>query len=169
MKKFLNKIAAFLFIILFFSSFVTGQKNGEFHLLGTVLENEAMTLEGVVVAIYEDNKKVFDTLTSKKGRYKLTLQMNKDYMIEFSKWGYVSKSISLSTVPPSTCTVRKWSDDIGTEVSLFKDIQGVNHAMFKKPFAHFKFTDKCSFKKEGLEYKSRVSDPYPYKHIRNFQ
>lgn len=149
MKDFAKTIS--FFSLLFFSSaFVCGQKNGEFLLMGSVLENEAMKLEGATVTVYEDEEKIFDTITSKKGRYELTLQMNKDYTIEFSKSGYVSKSISVSTDPPGTCTIRKWSDDIGAEVSLFKFVPGVNYAMFKRPIAYFEFTEKCSFQKDEV-------------------
>lgn len=147
-NSFLIKISFFFLAIFSFSLFSKGQKNGEFILMGSVLENEAMRLEEVTVTIYEDNEKLFDTITSKKGKFEITLKMSADYIIEFSKPGYVSKSISVSTVPPDKCTVRKWSDDIGPAVSLFKYVSGVNYAVYKRPFAYFEFTENCSFQKD---------------------
>ncbi len=138
-----------LFAFFFFISFLLpAQKNGEFILIGSVLENEIVKLDGVTVTVYEDNEKVFDTIASRKGKFEITLKMNSDYIVEFGKPGYVSKSISVSTDPPKACTVRKWEHDIGTEVSLFKYVSGVNYSMYKRPIAYFEFTDKCSFEKD---------------------
>lgn len=149
MKFFFLFRTFFLTFFFLLSFFTKGQNNGEFLLLGTVLENEAMKLGEVTVTAYDElNEKVAGTVASKKGHFELTLKMNSDYTIEFSKPGYVSKIISVSTESPVKCTVKKWSHDIETEVSLFKHVAGVNYSIYKRPFAYFQFTEKCSFQKD---------------------
>lgn len=144
----LNKISFFFFLLLC-SFLANAQNNGEFLLIGTVLENEAMKLGDVTVTAFDElNEKVSGTVTSKKGHFELTLKMNSDYTIEFSKPGYVSKIISVSTESPGKCTVKKWSHDIESEVSLFKHVSGVDYSLYKRPFAYFQFTEKCSFQKD---------------------
>lgn len=140
----------FIFLpLIFFSFFIKAQNNGEFILLGTVLENEAMKLGEVTITAYDErNEKVSSTLTSKKGNFELTLKMNSSYNIEFSKTDYVSEIISISTELTKNCTVKKWSHDIGTEVSLFKYVSGVDYSIYKRPCAYFQFTEKCSFQKD---------------------
>lgn len=150
MKNFFaNKISFFFSLSLLFPFFIEAQNKGEFLLLGTVLENEAMKLGGVTVTAYDElNEKVSEAVTSKKGNFEITLKMNSTYTIEFSKAGYVTKIISVSTEPPGRCTIKQWSDDIGAEVSLSKFVSGVDYSMFKRPYAYFEFTEKCSFKKD---------------------
>lgn len=145
--------SSFLFLL---SSASIGQKKGEFILIGTVLENEIVRIDGVTVSVYEFKEKIFDTLCSKRGKFELTLQMNSDYVIEFSKPGYVSKSISVSTEPPTACTIRSWEEDIGSAVSLFKVIPGANYSMYKHPIAYFEFNEKCNFRKDE-NYEKTVS------------
>lgn len=124
---------------------IFGQNKGGFVLLGKVVENETLPIEGVTITVIEDEEKKSEATTTKKGRYELNLEMNKDYTIEFSKAGYVSKRISVSTEPTSKCKVKNWETDIGPSVSLFKFLSGVNYSMFKNPVAYYEFTDKCDF------------------------
>lgn len=149
----MKNISSYTFFSIFFLSMflafcVRAQKKGEFILQGTVMENEALRLEGATITVFEDNEKVLESFSSKKGYFELTLAMNKDYIIEFSKSQYVSKSISISTDPPKKCTIRQWGEDIGAVISLFKHVSGANYSIYKNPIAYYGFTEKCDFGKD---------------------
>lgn len=151
MKLFLCKRYFIFFPLIFISLFTKGQRNGEFLLLGTVVENGERKLDEVTVTVYEDKTKVLETITKrggnglKSGYFEITLKMNSCYLIEFSKPGYVSKTVVASTIPFKGCTIKKWSHDIGKEITLFKNNSETE--IYKHPVAYYGFIEKCGYRK----------------------
>ena len=70
--------------------------------------------------------------TDKKGKVDFKVPINKDFFIEFSKPGYVSKIIQVNThMPPE----RKLAFIFPFEVNIFKEVEGLDVSILKKPVA----------------------------------
>lgn len=139
-KKFLPSF----FLLICFTNMNLGQVKEGFLLLGKVLENEVMPLEGVTLTVMEGDQKKFEATTTIKGRFEINLELNKDYIIEFSKEGYVSIKISVSTDPKQKCKVKNWEAEIG-RLSLIKRVGGVGYSMFDNIIAYYGWFDSCDW------------------------
>jgi len=63
---------------------------------GQVFESGKVS-EGAMVKVYLDNKTLGTFPVSKKGAFKLELDLDRHYTIEFSKEGFITKRISVNT------------------------------------------------------------------------
>ncbi len=63
---------------------------------GTVKEGKTK-LEGSTITVFEDGKKSGSSKTNSSGKFGFDLKMDHQYILEFSKVGYVSKKISVNT------------------------------------------------------------------------
>jgi tetratricopeptide (TPR) repeat protein len=94
-------------------------------------------VSNAVVTLYEENSKVNSVKTGSSGRFSFKLDMNKDYTVEVSKEGYVSKRIRFITNIPDEVTgiwVREFA------VGLVKYCEGVNYSVLKDPVDVIKYS-----------------------------
>ncbi|MCK7537002.1 MAG: hypothetical protein MZV63_41590 [Marinilabiliales bacterium] len=64
-----------------------------------------------LIKLFENDKLIESFTSDRSGKFSLSLDLNKEYIIEFSKEGYVTKKISIDTHVP---------DDFGeTKINLF--------------------------------------------------
>ncbi len=96
--KTLTPIILALFVALSsFASFNPSEAsaNKEFHLKCTI-KNSFKKLKHVKLYIYEDGKKI-DVITAHNGKFKFSLPLDKEVMLEFNCDNYVSKRIAFNT------------------------------------------------------------------------
>ncbi|MCC7303334.1 MAG: hypothetical protein IT233_11895 [Bacteroidia bacterium] len=64
--------------------------------------NEALNLEGAVVTLYKDGSQSGQVVTKKNGKYTFVLDPDHEYILSFTKAGFITKKIFISTknVPP---------------------------------------------------------------------
>lgn len=100
---------------------------------GSVLEGRA-SLDDAHIKVFENGKLIKTEYSDGKGRFTLTLDLDKIYLLEFGKKEYVSKKIEVNTedVPEenrkfSKITYPKW------KVDLFSSSLKVNTEVLNKP------------------------------------
>lgn len=90
-------------------------------------------IENAFIKVYNDkNLLLGEFTTNKKGKCEFKVPINKQFIIEFSKPGYVSKFIEINTkMPPE----RKLAFIFPFEVNIFKEIEGLDISLLKRPVA----------------------------------
>ncbi len=91
------------------------------------------------ITLYEESSKIKSVKTGSTGRFSFKLDMNKDYTIEVSKDGYVSKKIRFITKIPDDVTgiwVREFA------IGLVKFCEGVNYSVLNDPVDVIKYSVK---------------------------
>lgn len=125
----------FIFLLFFLYLFSQGSYAQRFVLRvdGLVL-NENEKLDGVSITVYRNEEFVKKVVTEGNGRFRFELDYDSDYIIVFSKYGFIDKKVSVNTdgVPPE-------DQDFGHEyggwdLSLLKLKNGVDPAFFDKPY-----------------------------------
>lgn len=94
-------------------------------------------LANAAIKVFDENKKIIaQYATNKKGQCDLKLPLDKKFILEFSKEGYVSKFLELDTkVPPEKKMIYSFPFDI----SIFKEIKDIDLSVLKKPIAKIHF------------------------------
>lgn len=102
-------------------------------------------LQNANVLLLKNNIPVTEITTDEIGGFSFTLKTDNQYILVFSKLGYVSKKIVVSTanVPINTSVVRS-----GIDVELFKEIDGVDFSILNQPIGEFFYSPN----KKNLDY-----------------
>jgi len=96
-------------------------------------------LEGATVTLIQDGKTVNKTITGKNGRFDFTLDFGFDYLIEFSKAGYVAKRLSVNTKNVPAEDASFGFEFGGFQVELFKEMEGLDVSILDKPIGKVYF------------------------------
>lgn len=99
-------------------------------------------ISSVSINAVADGKVVAKGTSDGNGEYKMVLEFDKEYVISFSKPGFIGKSITLSTfgVPDNK---RHKVPDMNAEITLFKPNECIKAEMLDKPVGRAKyFADK---------------------------
>lgn len=101
---------------------------------GIIREGKKPLKESTII-IYKDNK-VIEQIAAIDGKFDFILEYDNDFILEFSKKGYVSKKIHINTENITNLIQRKYGYAYsGFGVILFKEIEGTDYANFKDPVA----------------------------------
>jgi tetratricopeptide (TPR) repeat protein len=92
-----------------------------------------------IVNLYEGTAKIKTVQTDEKGNFVLRLDINKQYTIEVTKDGLISKRISFDTKMPDTET-GGWANSFS--MGLFKPCSGVDYSILKDPVDRICFDEK---------------------------
>lgn len=100
-------------------------------------KDEAIALDSAVIKVYnERNMLVAQFLTSKKGRCNFKLPLNRRFIVEVSKRGYVSKKLEVNTkVPPE----KKFAYVFPFSLDIFEDVPGLDVSILNKPIARVSY------------------------------
>jgi len=92
------------------------------------VKHDGKALAGAEISIYQNNSKVKTVKTAANGKFILSLNFDKDYVLEFSKKSFVSKKVEFDThvsekqyVWPYPFTIELFSMIDGLDVSAMKD------------------------------------------------
>ena len=101
---------------------------------GFVKDDSRRKLKNTKITLRSKSKKADTVIVAESGEFTLFLEFDKDYTIEMSKNGYISKKIGFSTrkVPDKD---KKEAHGFEFELSLFKEMEGFDGSVFKKPVA----------------------------------
>ena len=100
---------------------------------GIIREGKKPLKESTII-IYKDNK-VMNQITSRDGKFELSLAYDDDFVLEFSKKGYVSKRINFNTKNITSTTIHYGYEFSQFGVLLFKDKEGTDYSNFQDPVA----------------------------------
>jgi len=135
-------VFATLFITHLFS-FAQDEKN--LYVLGTIYEEvdelkaKAHPLESVSVSLFAGDSLIKKVQTGKKGKFEIYLPMNKECLLKFSKAGYISKKVSVSTTHIPLFDMRFDFQFGPMPVTLFKKVEGMNQSLFDQPVAKIRY------------------------------
>jgi len=104
------------------------------------VNEEGHELQNANVLLLKNNIPFAEITTDEIGGFSFTLNTDNQYMLVFSKLGYVSKKILVNTenVPINTSVLRS-----GIDVELFREIDGVDFSILNQPIGEFFYsTDK---------------------------
>ena len=122
-----------MLVLFFFINAITFSQ-GQYILFvdGTVKEGKSKLI-GSTVTVYEDGEKSGSILTNASGKFGFDLLMDHEYIIEFSKTGYVSKRISVNTIGVPDDEAEFGFEYGGWQIGLFKTIEGLDVSILEKP------------------------------------
>lgn len=148
-----NFIRSFLVLaILLVATGVAFGQNRALVISGVVKEGKDK-LSGVKVSIIKGTPSgaavIKEFVTDGSGKFDYPLEVNSQYIVEISKPGFVSKSISYNTTVPDADNFN-WTFDFIVE--LFKTPEGVDVAVFKNPVAKVHYNEDYSDFDYDLDY-----------------
>lgn len=122
---------------------LVGDKLYYLELKGTIkrLDEEsrkgAEALDSAIIRIYNDKGVlVAEHMTSRKGRCNFKLPLNRKFIVEVSKQGFISKKIEVNTkVPPE----KKLAYIFPFSLEIFEEIPGMDVSMLDKPIARISY------------------------------
>ena len=92
----------------------------------------------VKIEVFEDGKEFENDTTPENANFAFNLHYNHNYTIDFSKSGYFSKKLEISTF-----NVPKEETDLGFEyklnITLYKKVEGVDTSILKNPIGKIAF------------------------------
>lgn len=142
--------------MLLLNSNVAKSQDWTLDIVGSVKKEETnKRFEGVTITV-KRNGSVWKTLTSPaNGKFDFALPPDGDYMIEFSKFGHVSKRIQVSTknVPPEDA---KYGFEFPMEMNLFEKMDGLNVSILDKPIAKIAFNPATGYMDFDPEYTKSI-------------
>ena len=127
------------------STSVSKAQDWTLDIMGSVKKEETKKrFEGVTITV-KRNGAVWKTITSPaNGKYDLKLPPDGIYLIEFSKFGHVSKKIEFSTknVPPEDA---KYGFEFPMEMNLFEKMEGLDVSVLNNPIAKVAFDPSTGY------------------------
>lgn len=146
-----------LFLLLVVTTAFGQNKDKPVYVDGTVKESGSK-LSGVNVLLFRDGKKVDEFSTSTNGKFQFELAYEHDYVLEFTKEGYVSKKISVNTkgIPEEE---KSFGFEFGGwEVSLFQYIEGFNTDILKRPIGKIAYSAELGALDYDVEYTNSIKE-----------
>jgi membrane protein involved in colicin uptake len=136
---FVKKISLILFLVFGLTMHLLAQ-DFKLPITGRVTK-DGKKLEGAIVTVIKNGVQVQQLTTSGNGKFDLVLDANADYIISFTKAGYITKRLSFSTrgVPPERAKEGFAGLDVG-EIGIFEDLPGSNiNAILQQPVGKFAY------------------------------
>ncbi|MCW3103880.1 MAG: hypothetical protein JWO09_2320 [Bacteroidetes bacterium] len=94
--------------------------------------NEIRPLDSVLITIYSGDIPYSELWTNKKGKCDFKLPLDKNFRIDISRKGFVTKSILVSTKVPND---QKDIFNFSFDVDLFEEVNGLDVSVLKNPIA----------------------------------
>ncbi len=95
--------------------------------------------DGSKVTIERDGEK-WKVRDGAEGRSSIDLEYQHDYIFSFSKNGYVTKKVFVSTKVPKSA-IKDGFDPYAFDITIYKQFEGVNVVMFNQPVARIVFKE----------------------------
>ena len=137
MTKF--KILNLLLALLSIDAAMTAQQVERYLEVRGMAELDERPLSNASATLYEGNTKVNSTQTGTDGTFSFRLEANKNYTVEVSKNGLVTKKISFNTTLPDEES-GKWVSEFG--MVMVRPCEGVDYSVLQKPVDIVKFNVK---------------------------
>lgn len=104
-----------------------------------VVTEKGQSLKGAVISVYNDST-LINTQTSEDGEFSFTLQPDTDYMLTFTKPGYITKCISFSTKNVPAARAKQGFTAYDIEISIYKKVEGVDaNSLLQAPLAMVRY------------------------------
>ena len=100
-------------------------------------KDEAQLLDSAILKVYNDKGMlVGEHMTNRKGKSNFKLPLNRKFIVEVSKNGFVSKKIEVNTkVPPE----KKLAYIFPFTLDIFEELPGMDVSVLQKPIARISY------------------------------
>lgn len=95
-------------------------------------KDESKSLDSALITIYTNDIQFSETWTNKKGKCTFKLPLGKQFRIQVSKNGFVSKYFDVDTKVPSD---KRDSYTFSFDIDIFEEIPKLDVSVLKKPIA----------------------------------
>lgn len=150
----------FIFSILFFFILFPASAQRNFLRVDGNVKEEKEKLGGVSITVYKDQQFFTKTVTEDNGKFRFQLNYDTDYLLEFSKPGYVSKRVTVNTNDVLFENQDFGHEYGGWEVSLFRMVNGMDISMFEKPFVKIFYNTDLNKFEHDVEYTNLVKEEF---------
>ncbi|HKL08122.1 MAG TPA: cell envelope integrity protein TolA [Bacteroidales bacterium] len=107
------------------------------------------------IKLYENGQLIENYTSDRSGKINVDLDLNKDYILEFSKEGYVTKKININTEMPDEYLDKRYAP-IRFAVDLFQQYDEVNTVVFTQPVGIIKFYENIGDFDYDVDYSREV-------------
>jgi len=98
---------------------------------------ESVPLDSALITIYTGDIPYSDFFTNKKGKCTFKLPLNKQFKIEVSKAGFVSKFFEVDTKIPND---KKGEYSFAFDIDIFEETNNLDVSVLKKPIAKVNYS-----------------------------
>ncbi len=131
-------LSVLFWIILISLQTVAQQESGYLQLRGTTLKDNT-PIDGVTIDVYQKGEKINSILSWSGGKFNIKLELNNEYILEFSKTDLVTKRLEFKTdVPPNEIGIYNFK----FSVELFTMVDGLDVSLLDKPIGKFTYDDQ---------------------------
>jgi len=122
-----------------FDSVASDEKIG-LSISGKVVDFESdQSVKGCIVNVYVNNDKIDSQVTAEDGKYDFFFPLDKNYKFEFSKPGYIAKSLKINGAAIPETNQPLGFEIGGMKVTIFKDTNNFDFSLLKKPLDIFNY------------------------------
>lgn len=156
MSNFLKRLL--YFVIFFFCTTIQLIAQDKFEIFGKVtIENG--TIDDTYITIFENAVKKRTIAVDKSGKFSFSLNFGNDYQFEFSKEGFVTKKVSVSTfVPVEVLEQDSQFPPFKFGVSLFPTYEGLDLSIFDQPLGIIMYDKEMDQFDKDPEYDAQIRD-----------
>ena len=112
----------------------------------------------IIISIYHNSLIVEQLQGKRNGRFDVFLDYQKEYVLEFSKEGFVTKQIIISAMVSEKALMQGGTGFYDLNVEMVEMIRGLNTALFDLPVAKYVFDEASFFYIRDEEFESRISE-----------
>lgn len=117
-------------------------------------EAEAKLLDSVLITIFNGDIPYSEIWTNKKGKSTFKLPLDKSFIIQVSKKGFVTKSISVNTKVPFD---DRDAFNFTCDVDIFEEIEGLDVTILKSPIAKITYSPSLGSFQYDISYTNKVN------------
>jgi hypothetical protein len=117
-------------------------------------KEESKMLDSALVTIYNGDVPYSEIWTNKKGKCSFKLPLDKEFSIEVSKEGYVTKFFEINTKVPAE---KKTAFSFSFDIDIFEEVKGLDVNVLKKPIAKVAYNVIMEQFVYDVNYTSRIN------------
>ncbi|MBN8696171.1 MAG: hypothetical protein J0L87_06550 [Bacteroidetes bacterium] len=117
-------------------------------------KDESKALDSALITIYTGDIPFSETWTNKKGKCSFKLPLGKQFRIEVSKSGFVSKLFDVDTKVPSD---KKDTYTFSFDIDIFEEIPKLDVSVLKKPIAKVSYNIIMEQFAYDISYTSKIN------------
>ena len=152
MRKYIRITALFIFF-----GFISFSLKGQLSVEGKLLLKDKKNSNGAILKI-EKNSNIVDKINlEKRGDFKYNLELNNEYILHFSKDGYVTKQIEVNTNVPSGKESKSFQP-LYFEVEIFKSVPNSKLGPFKYPVGKIVYNSSIDEFDYDVDYSRKVQN-----------
>lgn len=147
LDKILDKTKFFLVFVCLLAATLTSHSTnsyneGELHVTG-VVEEGYEPISGASIKVYQNDKLVYTDKANSKGFFAFSLELESEYIGEFTAPGMITKRLLFDTRVQNRRTSEKYFE-FHFAVSLFEEVEGIDFSFFDEPLSTIAFIDEIN-------------------------